>query len=203
MAPKTLKSRFASCTSLYDVRFPCALLMLSMTPSASSRFAPLFIAVPPLLPLPVARQEMVLERWTYPKPLCAIVPLSNFVPRGFGFVHHSIAILYHQVPNPYLTIRNFFFAVGVPDTPRTLRGSTRFTPDGSPAQPSARKVKQSLKKLNLALLDDKCRKEEQAMGSGQGSVSGMLSPSRRKAEFRLHGKAERDSRHNLPPVRVV
>lgn len=88
---------------------------------------------------------------------------------------------------------------GVPDTPRTLRGSTRFTPDGSPAQPSARKVKQSLKKLNLALLDDKCRKEEQAMGSGQGSVSGMLSPSRRKAEFRLHGKAERDSRHNLPP----
>jgi hypothetical protein len=25
------------------------------------------------------------------------VPLSNFVPRGFGFVHHS-AILYHEVP---------------------------------------------------------------------------------------------------------
>jgi hypothetical protein len=40
-----------------------------------------------------------------------IVPLSNFVPRGFGFVHHSIAILYHQVPNPNLTIRNFFIAV--------------------------------------------------------------------------------------------
>jgi hypothetical protein len=39
------------------------------------------------------------------------VPLSNFVPRGFGFVHHSIAILYHQVPNPNLTIRNFFIAV--------------------------------------------------------------------------------------------
>ena len=30
-----------------------------------------------------------------------IVPLSRFVPRGFGFVHHSIAILYHEVPNPY------------------------------------------------------------------------------------------------------
>jgi hypothetical protein len=29
-----------------------------------------------------------------------IVPLSNFVPRGFGFVHHSIAILNHEVPNP-------------------------------------------------------------------------------------------------------
>jgi hypothetical protein len=28
-----------------------------------------------------------------------IVPLSNFAPRGFGFVHHSIAILYHEVPN--------------------------------------------------------------------------------------------------------
>ena len=40
-----------------------------------------------------------------------IVPLSNFVPRGFGFVHHSIAILYHEVPNPNLTIRNFFVAV--------------------------------------------------------------------------------------------
>jgi hypothetical protein len=26
------------------------------------------------------------------------VPLSNFAPRGFGFVHHSIAILYHEVP---------------------------------------------------------------------------------------------------------
>jgi hypothetical protein len=37
-----------------------------------------------------------------------IVPLSNFVPRGFGFVHHSRAILYHEVPNPNLTIRNFF-----------------------------------------------------------------------------------------------
>jgi hypothetical protein len=37
-----------------------------------------------------------------------IVPLSRFVPRGFGFVHHSIAVLYHEVPNPNLTIRNFF-----------------------------------------------------------------------------------------------
>jgi hypothetical protein len=40
------------------------------------------------------------------------VPLSNFVPRGFEFVHHSIAILYHEVPNPNLTIRNFFITVG-------------------------------------------------------------------------------------------
>jgi hypothetical protein len=39
-----------------------------------------------------------------------IVPLSNFVPRGFGFFHHSIAVLYHEVPNPNLTIRNFFVA---------------------------------------------------------------------------------------------
>jgi hypothetical protein len=31
-----------------------------------------------------------------------IVPLSNFVRGGFGFVHHSIAILLHQVPNPNL-----------------------------------------------------------------------------------------------------
>ena len=39
------------------------------------------------------------------------MPLSNLVPRGFGFVHHSIAILYHQVPNLSITIRNFFIAV--------------------------------------------------------------------------------------------
>jgi hypothetical protein len=38
-------------------------------------------------------------------------PLSNFVPRGFGFVHHSIAILYHQVLNPIITIRNFFLSL--------------------------------------------------------------------------------------------
>ena len=38
------------------------------------------------------------------------MPLSNFVQRGFGFVHHSIAILYHEVPNPNLTIRTFFIA---------------------------------------------------------------------------------------------
>jgi hypothetical protein len=37
------------------------------------------------------------------------------VPRGFGFVHHSIAILYHQVPNPNITIRNFFIAVAQRD----------------------------------------------------------------------------------------
>jgi hypothetical protein len=40
-----------------------------------------------------------------------IVPLSNFVQKGFGFVHHSIALLYHEVPNPSLTIRKFFIAV--------------------------------------------------------------------------------------------
>jgi hypothetical protein len=47
-----------------------------------------------------------------PSNLFGIVPLSNFVPRGFGFVHHSIAILDHEVPNPNLTIRNFLIAVG-------------------------------------------------------------------------------------------
>ena len=40
-----------------------------------------------------------------------IVPLSKFVLSGFGFVHDSIAIPYHEVPNPNLTIRNFFIAV--------------------------------------------------------------------------------------------
>jgi DNA segregation ATPase FtsK/SpoIIIE-like protein len=46
-----------------------------------------------------------------PSKLFWIVPLSNFAPRGFGFVHHSIAILYHEVPNPNISIRNFFIAV--------------------------------------------------------------------------------------------
>jgi hypothetical protein len=41
-----------------------------------------------------------------------IVPLSNFVPRRFGFVHHSITtILYHDVPHLSLTIRHFCIAV--------------------------------------------------------------------------------------------
>ena len=40
-----------------------------------------------------------------------IVSLSNLMPRGFGFVHHSIAILYHEVPNLSITIRNFCIAV--------------------------------------------------------------------------------------------
>jgi hypothetical protein len=46
-----------------------------------------------------------------PSKAFGIVPLSNFVLRGFGFVHHSIAILYHEVPNPNITIRNFLIAV--------------------------------------------------------------------------------------------
>ena len=39
-----------------------------------------------------------------------IVPLSNFVPRGFGFVHHLIAILYLS-RSAKLTIRNCCIAV--------------------------------------------------------------------------------------------
>jgi hypothetical protein len=65
-----------------------------------------------------------------------IVPLSRFVPRGFGFVHHSIAILYHQVPNPNLTIRNFFIAVPSPP-PRASPESPRPPP---PAAYSDEKV---------------------------------------------------------------
>jgi hypothetical protein len=42
---------------------------------------------------------------------CRSCRYKNFVLRGFGFVHHSIAILYRAVPNPNLTIRNFFIAV--------------------------------------------------------------------------------------------
>jgi hypothetical protein len=58
------------------------------------------------------------------------VPLSNFVRRCFGFVHHSIAILYHQVPNLSITIRNFLIAVRQPRaTSRDTRNhhTTRYT----------------------------------------------------------------------------
>jgi hypothetical protein len=54
-----------------------------------------------------------------------IVPLYNFVPRGFGFVHHSIAILYHEVPNPNLTIRNFFIAAHLAERRDELCGARR------------------------------------------------------------------------------
>ena len=53
------------------------------------------------------------------------MPLSNFVPRGFGFVHHSIANLYHEVPNLSITIRNFFIAVGDGVVPRAVGGGAR------------------------------------------------------------------------------
>jgi hypothetical protein len=64
-----------------------------------------------------------------------IVPLSNFVPRGFGFVHHSIAILYHEVPNPYLTIRDFFIAVPRPG-PRTGSAAASWRPPTVPRWPA-------------------------------------------------------------------
>ena len=38
------------------------------------------------------------------------MPLSDFVPRGFGIVHHSIATLYHQVPNANTVSRIAYFA---------------------------------------------------------------------------------------------
>ena len=34
--------------------------------------------------------------------------------RGFGFVHHSRTLFCRAVPNPNITIRNFFVAVGEP-----------------------------------------------------------------------------------------
>jgi hypothetical protein len=59
------------------------------------------------------------------------VPLSNFVPRGFGLVHHSIAILNHQVPNPKFTIRNFLIAVRGGE--RDRRGRRELPPRGARA----------------------------------------------------------------------
>jgi hypothetical protein len=50
-----------------------------------------------------------------PSKAFGIVPLSNFVRRGFGFVHHSTnkkrQPFSHEVPSPNITIRNFFIAV--------------------------------------------------------------------------------------------
>jgi hypothetical protein len=68
------------------------------------------------------------RRIQYPSNPFGIVPLSNFVPRGFGFVHHSIAILDHEVRNPNLTIRNFYIAVARATTPRRLVRTTQPLP---------------------------------------------------------------------------
>jgi hypothetical protein len=69
-----------------------------------------------------------------------IVPLSRFVPRVFGFVHHSIALLYHEVPNLSITVRNFFIAVcrvGTnPHPPLSCAASLRT--DTSPQREEAR-----------------------------------------------------------------
>jgi hypothetical protein len=84
-----------------------------------------------------ARQKTVLlndGRIQNPSDPFGIVPLSNFVLRGFGFVHHSIAILYHEVPNPYLTIRNFLIAVR-----REERGAQAAPPRGRSGGGDARR----------------------------------------------------------------
>ena len=52
-----------------------------------------------------------------------IVPLSNFAPRGFGFAHHSIATLYHEVPN--LISRFATFASQYTAAPSAARGAAR------------------------------------------------------------------------------
>ena len=63
------------------------------------------------------------------------MPLSNFVARGFGFVHHSRAIFYHEVPNPNLTIRNFLIAVCAPErSPRTSGVSGVSSTPSSPSR---------------------------------------------------------------------
>jgi hypothetical protein len=49
---------------------------------------------------------------TNPKPLGTKLD-SGTIPngwRGFGFVHRSRTLFCRDVPNPYLTIRNFFIA---------------------------------------------------------------------------------------------
>jgi hypothetical protein len=78
------------------------------------------------------------------------VPLSNFVPRRFGFVYHSIAILYHQVPNPYLTIRNF--CIAVLQTNQLLRRHRRTEGRDGAALTPADTTK--LRSLVLGIVDD-------------------------------------------------
>jgi hypothetical protein len=54
------------------------------------------------------------------------------VPRGFGFVYYSIAILYHQVPNLSITIRIVFIAVGKPlDLASASARKCGFTPSSA------------------------------------------------------------------------
>jgi hypothetical protein len=48
---------------------------------------------------------------------CRYLDLSRFVPRGFGFVHHSRTLFCRAVPNLNLTTRTFFAAVEEPPAP--------------------------------------------------------------------------------------
>jgi hypothetical protein len=49
-----------------------------------------------------ARQKLALNDGQIQNPSARlqIVPLSNFLPMGFGFVHHTIAFLSHEEAKP-------------------------------------------------------------------------------------------------------
>ena len=76
------------------------------------------------------------------------------MPRGFGFVHLSIAILYHQVPNPNLTIRNSLIAVGCPvqhDAEPAVAAARRAALDRLPVEDKTTTALQLASELTAAL----------------------------------------------------
>jgi hypothetical protein len=116
VAPRqTLISRFATFASLYPAASPlssAAGSRLRQSPLRRHACSAANCCVPNRGIRGLARRD---RKWPLndgqiqnPSNTFGIVPLSRFVPRGFGCVHHSIALLYHQVPNPCLTIRNLF-----------------------------------------------------------------------------------------------
>jgi hypothetical protein len=101
------------------------------------------------------------------------VPLYNFVPRGFGFVHHSLAII--QVPNPNLTIRNFF-------SPLQASGAETAHTDTHPLEPADHEP------VELMLTDDLPRvlaKAQVRLDSTSLQTVGFFLPGRAKAPARV------------------
>jgi hypothetical protein len=129
---------------------------------------------------------MVLERWTNPKPLCTIVDRAaiNFVPRGFGFVHHPIP--YHQVPNPNLTIRHFSIAVrrrlfhtsACGRNVLTRRSTAASNPGGPDTSPAAAASSAPYSATRVASMAYTCRTER--WGRGESLREGLARGDRKR-----------------------
>jgi hypothetical protein len=106
----------------------------------------------------------------------------------FGFVYHSIALLYHEVPNPYLTIRNFFIAVGGARTSNAACGLL-LAADLPPRSRGARS--------ELATVEDQGPSE--ALDSTSRPAASLEDPARRRIARPTNSLHQLMEKRNLPP----